>query len=160
MKRVCLLLCAALLCAAFLLPLSAAALPKNAATAAAMERVGATVGTDTPGAAVLLYDAACQNGQSLVAWHIVSFAVHEDASVGVSVVGDTQYRAGGLDHLDEVLKVVLGGFAGVSGELSLGIAVEGDGPHAQLPEQQGRGVVGGTVGTVEDHGEVGRADGS
>ena len=91
MKHVCLLLCAALLCAAFLLPLSAAALPKNAATAAAMERVGATVGTDTPGAAVLLYEEGTR-----VMLEPLGYA---DITARTLVTADTAFEIGALSGI-------------------------------------------------------------
>ena len=47
----------------------------------------------------------------------------------------------------------------MSGELSLRVAVEGYGSDSQSPEEQRGGVVGCTVGTVEDHGKIRLADG-
>ena len=73
----------------------------------------------------------------------------EDRAVRVAVMGDPQVRAhipGEPEHVPEVL---LGGLAGVPGELPLGIGVEGDGPDAQLLQEQGRGLIGGPVGAVQ-----------
>ena len=91
MKRVCVLLCAALLCTAFLLPLSAAVLPKNTACAAAMEQIGESLGVDTPGAAVLLYE----NG-ARVMFEPLGYA---DISARTLVTADTAFEIGALSGI-------------------------------------------------------------